>query len=85
MEQQIEAGMEVEPSRILGVAAAAARLGCALRSALWLETAARLHGHAGSSPSREVLAWLDELPADPLLATAKTALRHAGPDSRRAG
>jgi hypothetical protein len=85
LEQQIEAGMEVEPSRILGVAAAAARLGCALRSALWLEAAARLHGHAGSSPSREVLAWLDELPADPLLATAKRALRHAGSDSRRAG
>lgn len=85
MEQQIEAGVEVEPSRILGVAAAAARLGCALRSALWLETAARLHGHAGSSPSREVLAWIDELPRDPLLESAKTALRHSGSDTRRAG
>lgn len=85
MEQQIEGGVEVEPSRILGVAAVAARLGCALRSALWLETAARLHGHAGASPSREVLAWVDELPADPLLTNAVTALRHAGSDTRRAG
>jgi hypothetical protein len=84
LEEQIEEGVEVEPSRILAVAECAARLGCALRSARWLEIGARLYGRAGESPSREVLTLVDELPADARLADAMSALRHAGPETRQA-
>lgn len=85
LEQQLEAGIEVEPSRVLGVAECAARLGCALRSAGWLQTGARLYRRAGEPPSREVLALVDELPADPLLAEAMGSLRHTGSGTRQAG
>ena len=85
LEEQLEEGVEVEPSRIVGVAECAARLGCALRSTRWLEIAARLYGRGGEPPSREVLALVDELPADARLAEAMSALRHAGPETRQAG
>jgi hypothetical protein len=85
LEEQLEEGFEVEPSRILGVAECAARLGCALRSARWLEIGARLYGRAGKAPSREVLALVDELPADARLGDAMSALRHTGPETRQAG
>ena len=84
LEEQLEEGVELEPSRILGVAECAARLGCALRSARWLEIGARLYGRAGEPPSREVLALVDELPADARLADAMAALRHAGPETGQA-
>ena len=83
LEEQLEEGIEIQSSRILGVAECAARLGCALRSARWLEIGARLYGRAGQSPSREVLALVDELPADALLSDAMSALRHAGPETRQ--
>jgi hypothetical protein len=85
LEEQLEEGVELEPSRILGVAECAARLGCALRSARWLEIGARLYGPAGEAPSREVLTLVDELPADARLADAMSALRHAGPKTRQTG
>ncbi|MBW1756845.1 MAG: FHA domain-containing protein [Deltaproteobacteria bacterium] len=85
LEEQLEEGVEVEPSRILAVAECAARLGCALRSGRWLEIGARLYGRAGAPPSREVLALVDELPADARIADAMSALRHAGPPTRQAG
>jgi hypothetical protein len=84
LEEQLEEGVELEPSRVLGVAECAARLGCALRSARWLEIGARLYGRAGEPPSREVLALIDELPADERLADAMAALRHAGPETGQA-
>lgn len=85
LEEQLDEGIEVEPARVLGVGVCAARLACALRSARWLEIAARLYGRADASPSREVLALIDELPADARLAEAVSALRHAGPETRQAG
>ena len=85
LEEQLEEGVEVEPSRVLGVAECAARLGCALRSARWLEIGVRLYTAANGSPSREVLALVDDLPADARLADAMSALRHAGPQTRQAG
>ena len=78
LEEQLEEGIDVEPSRVLGVAECATRLGCALRSARWLEIGARLYRSASEPPSREVLALVDELPADALLADAMSALRDAG-------
>jgi hypothetical protein len=84
LEEQLEEGVELEPSRVLGVAECAARLGCALRSARWLEIGARLYGRAGEPPSREVLALIDELPADDRLADAMAALRHAGSETGQA-
>ena len=83
LEEQLEEGVEVEPSRILAVAECAARLGCTPRSERWLEIGARLYGRAGEPPSREVLALIDELPADARLADAMSALRHAGPPTRQ--
>jgi FHA domain len=85
LEQQLEGGIEVEPSRVLGVAQCAARLGCALRSARWLHTGARLYRRAGEPPSREVLALVDELPVDVRLAEAMSELRHAGSGTRQVG
>jgi hypothetical protein len=85
LEEQLEEGIEVEPSRVLAVAECAARLGCALRSARWLDIGARLYGSASEPPSREVLALVDALPADARLAEAMSALRHAGPETRQAG
>ena len=85
LEEQLEEGIEVEPSRVLAIAECAARLGCALRSARWLAIGARLYGRASEAPSLEVLALVDALPADPRLADAMTALRHAGPETCQAG
>ena len=79
LEEQLEEGVELEPSRVLGVAECAARLGCALRSARWLEIGARLYGRAGEPPSREVLALIDELPADERLADAMAHCATRGP------
>jgi hypothetical protein len=84
LEQQLESGIEVESSRVVSVAECAARLGCALRSARWLEIGARLYGRAGEPPSREVLALVDELPLDAQLVEALSALRHAGSGTLRA-
>jgi hypothetical protein len=85
LEEQLDQGSDVESGRIVGVAECAARLGCALRSARWLGIGTRLYERAGESPSREVLALADQMPADANLADAVAALRHAGPESRRAG
>jgi len=85
LEQQLEIGVEVEPSRVLGVAECAVRLGCALRSARWLQVGARLYVRAGEAPSRDVLALVDELPADARLAEAMIALRRTGSKNRQAG
>ncbi len=85
LEEQLEEGVAVEPSRVLGVAECTTRLGCALRSARWLETAVRLYGRADQAPSPEILTLLDELPADPRLDEAAQALRQAGPETRQAG
>lgn len=85
LEEQLDEGVEVVSGRILGIAECSARLGCALRSARWMEIGARLYRRGGEPPSREVLALLDEMPADARLADAIVALRHAGPDTRRAG
>jgi hypothetical protein len=82
LEEQLEEGVEVEPKRVLAVAECAARLGCALRSARWLDIGARLYGSASEPPSREVLALVDELPADARLAEATNAIRHAIPGTR---
>jgi len=82
--EQLAEGVEVEPSRLVGVAECAARLGCALRTPRWLEVSAELYGTASAAPSRDVLALLDELPTDPRLDDAVSALRHAGPGTRRA-
>lgn len=85
LEEQLDAGVEIEPSRVVGIAQCAARLGCALKSARWLEMAARLYERACEPPSLEVLALVDRLPADAQLADAIGALRDAGPENRRAG
>ncbi|MGB5283797.1 MAG: FHA domain-containing protein [Polyangiales bacterium] len=85
LEEQLEEGVEVESGRVTGVADCAARLGCVLRSARWLETGARLYRRGGKAPSHEILALLDRLPADARLTDAISALRHAGPETRRAG
>ena len=84
LEEQLHEGIEVESTRVLRVAECAARLGCALRSARWLDVGARLYARAEQAPSREVLALIDRLPADDRLADAQNALRHAGPQSRQA-
>jgi len=85
LDQQLDTGVEVESGRVLGVAECSVRLGCALRSARWLEIGARLYRRGGQPPSREVLALVDRLPMDGRLADAISALRHAGPETRRAG
>lgn len=85
LEERLGQGAAVEASWLVGIAECAARLGCALRSPRWLETGARLYGRAGESASRAVLALVDELPTDALLADAVSALRHAGGENRRAG
>jgi hypothetical protein len=85
LEEQLNQGVEVERSWLVGIAECAARLGCALRSARWLQTGARLYGRAGESASRGVLSLIDQLPSDALLADAVSALRHAGRENRRAG
>lgn len=84
LEEQLDEGLEVEPARIAGIAECAARLGCALRTARWLEIGAKLYVRAREAPSREVLALLDGLPSDARLADAVSAVRHAGPGTRQA-
>ena len=70
LEEQLDEGVEVEPSRVLRVAECAARLGCALRTARWLEVSARLHDRVFEPPSQEILTLVDELPNDPHLKDA---------------
>lgn len=84
LEEQLGAGLEVEPTRVWSLAECAARLGCALRAARWLDVAVKLYGRAEASPSRDVLASVDELPADVRLTDVIHALRHAGPETRQA-
>jgi hypothetical protein len=84
LEEQLAASVDVEPARIVGLAECAARLGCALRSARWLEIAATLYDRAEEPASRDVLAKLDGLPTDACLADAVTALRQAGSETRQA-
>lgn len=77
LEEQLEEGIDVDPNRVLGVAECAVRLGCALRSARWLDIGSRLYASASEAPSSEVLALVDALPPDARLADAMSALRHA--------
>ncbi len=84
LEEQLEAGVEVEPTRVSGIAECAARLGCALRTSRWLEIGAKLYSRAAEPPSRDVLALLDALPVDARLADAVSAVRHARPGARQA-
>lgn len=85
LEEQLDAGVEVESGRTVEVAECAAQLGCSLRSARWLEVGASLFDRVKEAPSREVLALIDKLPTDARLADAMSALRHAGSDTVRAG
>ena len=86
LEEQLDEGVEVEPSRVLRVAECAARLGCALRTARWLEVSARLHDRVFEPPSQEILTLVDELPNDPHLKDAIAALRRvAGGSSGHSG
>jgi len=78
LDEQLEEGVEVEPSRILRVAECSARLGCALRAAQWLAVSARLYDRVFEPPSTEILALVDQLPNDPHLSDAIAALRRAG-------
>jgi hypothetical protein len=78
LEEQLDQGVEVESSRVLRVAECAARLGCALRTARWLEVSARLYDRVLEPPSEEILTAVDQLPNDPHLSDAITALRRAG-------
>jgi hypothetical protein len=84
LEEQLGRGIEVELTHVIDVAECSTRLGCALRSARWIEVGARLYGRAGEAPSRDLLALVDELPADASLGGAISALRHAGRGTRRA-
>jgi hypothetical protein len=90
LEEQLDEGVAVESSRVLRVAECAARLGCALRGAAWLEVSGRLYERVFEPPSQEILRLVDALPDDPRLAEAIAVLRRAagGPTehpSRRAG
>jgi hypothetical protein len=84
LEEQLEAGVEVEPERLRGVAQCAARLGCALRSERWLTRSAALYDRSSLPPSRDVLALVDALPTDKRLSDAVNALRQAGSHARQA-
>jgi hypothetical protein len=84
LEEQLAAGIEVEPAHVIDVAECSSRLGCALRSGRWLGIGARLYRRGGEAPSREVLALVDDLPAELRLDAAIDDLRHAGPGTRRA-
>jgi len=84
LEAQLDRGIEVESAHVIEVAECSTRLGCALRSARWIEVGARLYRRGGEAPSRDLLALVDELPADAGLGAAISALRHAGPGTRRA-
>ena len=77
LEEQLEEGVEVEPSRILRVAECAARLGCAHRTARWLDVSAGLYDRVFEPPSPEILALVDQLPNEPHLTDAIAALRRA--------
>ncbi len=84
LDGQLSKGVEVEPARILGIAECAVRLGCALLTPRWLEVSAKLYNRAEEPLSRDLLALLDGLPADPSLEDAVSALRHVGPETLRA-
>jgi hypothetical protein len=85
LEKQLDRELAVESRHVIEVAECSTRLGCALRSARWIEVGARLYRRGGEAPSRDVLTLVDELPADAGLGGAISALRHAGPGTRRAG
>lgn len=84
LEEQLERGIDVESRHVIEVAECSTRLGCALRSPRWIGIGARLYRRGGEAPSREVLALVDELPADASLDGALSDLRHAGPGTPRA-
>lgn len=84
LEEQLDAGAEVEPKRIAGLAECAARLGCALRSPRWMEVAAKLYAKSGERASPEVVALLEALPFEASLVEAVDGLRRAGSDTRQA-
>lgn len=77
LEEQLDEGVEVEPSRVLRVAECAARLGCALRTARWLETSSRLYDRVFEAPSPEILVLIDQLPNDPHLSEVIADLRRS--------
>jgi hypothetical protein len=77
LEEQLDEGVEVDPSRVLSVAECAARLGCALRTARWLDVSARLYDRIFEPPSPEILTLVDQLPNDAHLSDAIAALRRA--------
>lgn len=85
LEEQLDQGVGVESGHVIEVAGCSTRLGCTLRSARWIGIGARLYRRGGEAPSRDVLALLDELPADAGLDGAIEDVRHAGPGTRRAG
>lgn len=85
LEEQLDEGVEVEPSRVLRVAECAARLGCALRTARWLEVSTGLYDRGFESPSPEILELVDELPYDPHLSDAIAGLRRAAGGSAAIG
>ena len=75
---------DVEPARILRLADCATRLGCALRTARWLEVGARLYDRGLEPPAAEILRLIDDLPEDPTLDEAVAAVRRAaGLSSKR--
>jgi hypothetical protein len=85
LEEQLDGGTKVEPSHVAALAECATRLGCALRTARWLELALALYRRAGRSPSSNALAILDALPLDSGVGPSATALRNAPRGARRAG
>lgn len=84
LEEQLEEGIAVEPERVLGVAECAARLGCALHAARWIEAAARLYEHVFEPPAPAILELLDPFSEDPTLQDAIRKLRRAAEASSEA-
>jgi len=85
LEEQLDRGIDVEAGHVIEVAECSTRLGCALRSARWIDVGARLYRRGGEAPSRDVLSLVDELPTDAGLSGAIGALRHCRPGTRRTG
>lgn len=84
LHEQLERGVAVERSHIVALGECAARIGCMLRSSRWLQISAKLYGRVGETPSLEVLALIDRLPADVELVEVTSDLRNAGSSKRRA-
>ena len=67
LQEQLDRGREIDPDRVFRVAESALRLGCALRSAGWIERSGHLYRRFARPPSGDSLALLDALPAEPQL------------------